>query len=251
MLTAGRVHLLEEALFSFLNMNKSEDAELIIVNDYPYQKLIFNHPRVKIVNFDEIFPSIGEKDIFAHDLCQGELILVFDDDDIALSNHLNNIEEYFQDNDLLHWGNAGFYNESPNGTYKDKPLIQFSQVGNSGIVYKMESYIEVGKSPIMNEGGDMQLVNKLKTLRNKVVWANPENKNISWLYRWSLPLSSSGVGCYHQSGMGDFVEGRDPAHIRNFKYLENLRLKNKLPVGNINLIPKWKYNYNELIKNYL
>lgn len=248
MLTAGRVHLLEEALFSFLNMERSEEAELIIVNDYPYQKLIFDHPRIKIINSSVLFHSIGEKDIYAHDLCQGDIVLVFDDDDIALPNHLNNIDKYLQDNDILHWGNAGFYNESSDE--KTKPSIQFTQIGNSGIVYPMKSYIECGKSPIMNEGGDMKLVKNLKALRNKSYWAMPENKDISWLYRWSLPKVND-VGCYHQSGMGDEVEGRDPAHIRNFNYLESLRKKNKLPVGNIILKPKWRRDYVQLVKSHL
>lgn len=251
MLTAGRPHLLEEALYSFLNLEDSQDSELIIINDYPHQKLIFEHPRVRIVNSPELFPSIGEKDIFAHDLCQGDIILVFDDDDIALPHHLKNIEKYMGDNDLLHWGNGGFYNEEPGGIKLDKPLVQFTQLGNSGIVYTKKAYLEVGKSPVMNEGGDMILVHSLKALREKYLYAMPENKDISWLYRWSTPTSSTGVGCYHQSGMGNWEPGRDDVRIRNFNYLENLRYSGMLPTGDIKLVPKWKHNYIELVKSYL
>ncbi len=49
-ITHGRVHLLEEALNSFLLQDDPEDTELVIVNDYSHQRLIFDHPRVKIYN---------------------------------------------------------------------------------------------------------------------------------------------------------------------------------------------------------
>lgn len=250
MLTAGRVHLLEEALYSFLNLENSEESELIIVNDYPYQKLIFEHPIVKIVNNEELFPSIGEKDIFAHNLCQGEIILVFDDDDIALPNHLTNIERYLEDNDLLHWANGVFYNESKDGTYRDSPSLELGWLGNSGIVYTHSAYNEIGKSPIMNEGYDRVLVEKLTNLRHKVVHAKPDNKDASWFYRWSTP-TSNGVGNYHLSGLGDYVEGRDDVRIRNFNYLEGLRKQGKLPIGDIHLNPHWKRNYQLLLNKQL
>lgn len=246
MLTAGRVHLLEEALYSFLHLDNSEEAELIIVNDYPHQTLVFDHPRVKIVNSPELFPSIGHKDTFAHDLCQGDIILVFDDDDIALPNHLLNIDKYLKDNDLLHWGNGVYYNESLDGTYRDKPSLQFTGLGNSGIVYTHSAYNEIGKSPLMNEAGDKYLVEKLTNLRGKVVHAKPDNRDVSWFYRWSTPMNN-GVGNYHQSGLGDPVEGRENAMIRNFNYLEGLRKLKKLPVGTIKLEPKWKHNYIRLL----
>lgn len=246
MMTAGRVHLLEEALYSFLNLKGVEKSELIIVNDYPYQNLIFDHPQVKIVNFTELFPTIGEKDTYTHDLCQGDIIAVFDDDDIALPNHLENIDKYLQDNDIIHWGMGGFYNERIGKT----PLIEFTQLGNSGIVYPKDSYIKVGKSPIINEGYDRVLVDNLHKLNNKVGYAVPQPKDISWIYRWATPTKNS-VGCYHLSGGGDFVEGREDIRIRNFKYLEGLRKKGKLPVGDIHLKPKWKYNYIDLVKSHL
>lgn len=244
-LTAGRVHLIEEALFSFLNLTYKGKKELIIVNDYPYQTLEFNHPEVKIVNKTELFPTIGDKDIFAHDLCQGDIIQVADDDDIALPHHLDNVEKYLQDNDILHWANGGYYNEYP------KLTIQFGGLGNSGIVYTRDAYIQVGKSPKVNAGGDSILVNKLHNLRNKVANAAPPNEEISWLYRWATPASDTGVGCYHQSGMGTDTPDREDIRIRNFKYLEGLRKQGKLPTGTIKLQPKWKHNYIELVKQFL
>src|SRR6187399_181800 len=102
-ITYGRTHLIVEMLQSFLLQEDADDSEMIIVNDYPLQKLIFDHPRVKIYNLDETFTLIGEKENFAINRCSGEIIVVADDDDIALPWHTKNIRKYFkEDTNLLH-----------------------------------------------------------------------------------------------------------------------------------------------------
>ena len=60
-ITYGRVDTLEESIQSFLQQEFPGKKELIIVNDYPLQKLIFDHPEIKIYNLDETFPTIGDK----------------------------------------------------------------------------------------------------------------------------------------------------------------------------------------------
>ena len=126
-ITYGRVRLLEEALYSFLNL-ENNDSELVIVNDYPLQELIYDHPQVKIYNLKETFPTIGDKENFAVSKCSGELIALQDDDDIALPNHLDNIKKYWVDgSNLMHWNRAIFYN--------DPDISGITGTGNSGIVY--------------------------------------------------------------------------------------------------------------------
>ena len=62
-ITYGRVATLEESIYSFLKQDYPADkCELIIVNDYPLQTLIFEHPQIKIVNLDKTFDTIGEKE---------------------------------------------------------------------------------------------------------------------------------------------------------------------------------------------
>ena len=63
--TYGRVSFLEECLQSFLQQEYSGDSEMVIINDYPLQKLIFDHPKVRIFNLDETFGIIGEQENFA------------------------------------------------------------------------------------------------------------------------------------------------------------------------------------------
>ena len=50
-ITYGRTDLLVESLYSFLIQDYPKDkCELVIVNDYPLQKLHYPHPQVKIYN---------------------------------------------------------------------------------------------------------------------------------------------------------------------------------------------------------
>jgi hypothetical protein len=64
-MTYGRIDLLEESLYSFLNQNYEGDSELVIVNDYPLQNIIFDHPKVRIYNINHTFETIGDKENFS------------------------------------------------------------------------------------------------------------------------------------------------------------------------------------------
>lgn len=238
MITYGRVEFLEESLHSFLIQDYPGEKELVIVNDYPLQKLVFDHPQVKIYNLDETFKTIGEKENYAIERCSGELIAVWDDDDVALSNHLSNIAKFWEpDSNILHWENGVFYNE-PN-------ITNIMGLGNSGIVYSKKAWEAIGRSPIQNAGGDMTLVVALHNLgRDKVVLASPPNEECSWFYMWG------GRG-YHQSGQGTDVEGRPNIIQRHSEYIEDLRKKNLIPTGDIQLNPHWNKDYAQMLKDYI
>jgi hypothetical protein len=236
-ITYARTSLLEEAIQSFLIQEYPGKKELIIVNDYPLQKLVYDHPEIKIYNLDETFSTIGEKENYAIERCSGELIAVWDDDDVALSNHLSNIAKYWrEDANLLHWQNGVFYNE-PN-------ITKLMALGNSGIVYSKKAWETIGKSPIENAGGDMTLVVAIHNLgRDKVVLADPPNEECSWFYMWG------GRG-YHQSGMGTDTAERPNVIQRHSSYIENLRRKGLIPTGEIVLNPHWKKDYAQMLKDY-
>lgn len=238
MITYGRVEFLEESLHSFLIQDYPGEKELVIVNDYPLQKLVFDHPQVKIYNLDETFETIGEKENYAIERCSGEIIAVWDDDDVALSNHLSNIVKFWKpDTNILHWENGVFYNE-PN-------ITNIMGLGNSGIVYSKKAWEAIGRSPIENAGGDMTLVVALHNLgRDKVVLASPPDEECSWFYMWG------GRG-YHQSGQGTDVEGRPNIIQRHSAYIEDLRKKNLIPTGDIQLNPHWNKDYAQMLKDYV
>jgi hypothetical protein len=73
-------------------------------------------------------PLLVKKKTFATERCKGDIICQWDDDDIALPNHLNNVNKYFtMKTNILHWKMGIFYNE---------PHITITFVGNSGIVFR-------------------------------------------------------------------------------------------------------------------
>jgi len=240
-ITYARTNLLEEAIASFLKQDYPKDrCELIIVNDYPLQKLIYNDPRITIINFDKTFATIGDKENYAVSLCQGEIIAVWDDDDIALSNHLSNIAKFWRpDANLLHWQKGAFYNE-PN-------ITKLMSLGNSGIAYSKKAWEAIGKSPIENAGGDMTMVIAMHNLgRDKVVLADPSDDEVSWFYRWSMPSEN----LYHQSGQGTDTPERQNIIQRHSAHIERLRQQGKIPVGDIILHPEWKRNYKQMLIDF-
>ena len=84
-LTFGRPRHLEEAIESFLRQDYSGESELIVVNDFPNQQLLYTaDPRVKIINRSTRFGSLGAKRNFGVCCSTGGVIINWDDDDISL-----------------------------------------------------------------------------------------------------------------------------------------------------------------------
>ena len=161
-ITYGRVDLLEESIESFIKQEYPGKKELIIVNDYPLQKLVYNHPDVKIYNLDSTFSTIGEKENFAVSKCSAEIIAVWDDDDVALPNHLTNIAKFFTpESDLLHWERGVLFNEPK--------ISAITGLGNSGIVYSKRIWQRLGGHPLENAGYDMSFDVSIKNLSRNIV----------------------------------------------------------------------------------
>jgi glycosyltransferase involved in cell wall biosynthesis len=176
MITYGRVEMLEESLYSFLHQDYKGPKELIIVNDYPLQKLVFDHPEVTIVNLDETFSTIGDKENYATKLCKGEIICQWDDDDIALPNHLQNVAKYFTDDiNILHWETGVLYNEPS--------ITDVTWIGNSGIVFRKAAWEAIGGHPIENAGYDMTFIERLHKYGGRIFVKMPK-EDASWFYMW-------------------------------------------------------------------
>lgn len=234
-ITYGRVEFLEESIESFLKQDYKGDYELVIVNDYPKQKLIFDHPKVRVYNLDFTFNTIGEKENFAVSACKYDTIAVWDDDDIALPNHLSNINKFFPFHDLLHWQNGV--------AFVSHKIAAIRSLGNSGIVYNKNIWQRVHGHAFENAGYDMTFVIKAQKAGARVARAFPPNEEVSWFYTW-------GNGSYHMSGMGGDDNKKPNVIIRHSEHIENLRKQGKIPTGDIQLKPKWQQDYVQLLKEY-
>lgn len=235
-ITYGRVDTLEEAIQSFLLQEYPGKKELIIVNDYPLQKLVYDHPEIKIYNMDETFATIGDKENYATNLCQGELICQWDDDDVALPNHLNNVYKYFTDDvNIIHWKTGVFYN-SPN-------ITEVGWIGNSGIVFRKSAWEAIGGHPIENAGYDMTFIENLHKYGGRLFVEMPK-EDASWFYMW-------GGRSYHMSGQGTDSAERPNVIQRHSSHIESLRRKGAIPTGEIKLNPNWKKDYKQMLKDFL
>ncbi|WP_391564936.1 glycosyltransferase [Allorhodopirellula solitaria] len=58
--------------------------ELIILNDCDGQIFRFDHPQVRVVNQSQRYATLGEKRNACIKLAEGEVIAVWDDDDVYL-----------------------------------------------------------------------------------------------------------------------------------------------------------------------
>lgn len=234
-ITYGRVEHLEEALASFLQQDYDGDHELVIVNDYPLQRLHFDHPRVRIINLDFTFRTIGEKENFAVSACRHDTIAVWDDDDIALPNHLTNIDAYFRGHDLLHWQRGA--------AWVGDGIQALSSLGNSGIVYSRRMWDEVGGHAHENAGYDVTFVNKLLAAGAPVALAEPPAREVSWFYMW-------GNGSYHMSGLGTDDGSRPDVIKRHSEHVEMLRQRGLVPTGDIELVPQLRRDYAGALASY-
>jgi len=234
-ITYGRVELLEEALESFLRQDYDGDHELVIVNDYPRQRLHFDHPRVRIYNLDFTFDTIGEKENFAVSACRHDTIAVWDDDDIALPHHLRNIDRYFAGHDLLHWERGA--------AFVGGRIEALAGLGNSGIVYRKSLWRDAGGHPFENAGYDVSLVVRLRDHGARVALAAPEPRDVSWFYAW-------GNGSYHMSGQGRDTSDRPNVVQRHSEHIEGLRRAGLIPTGDVELRPHWNQDYPAVLEEY-
>ena len=234
-MTYGRVSTLAETLQSFLQQDYKGPKELIIVNDYNKQTLIYDHPEVRIFNFDKTFETLGDKENFCAEQAKYDIIAIMDDDDIYLPNHLSNIAKYFvEGSDLLHW---------QKGIYMDMPIMKnIICIGNSGIVYSKKIWKQIGGYAKMQSGFDMDFVLRIKQTSNNIVLASPPDEEVSAVYIWG------GRG-YHCSGMGTDTPDRPNIIQRHSAYIENERINGRILTGIIKLQPHWLHDYVKMLKD--
>jgi hypothetical protein len=184
----------------------------------------------------DTFTTIGAKENYATELCKGEIICQWDDDDVALPNHLQNVAKYFTDDvNILHWATGVYYNEPA--------ITQVGWIGNSGIVFRKSAWEAIGGHPIENAGYDMTFVNKLADHGGRL-FASPPQEEASWFYMWG------GRG-YHMSGAGTDTPDRPNAIQRHSFHIEGLRKRGLIPTGDVHLVPIWNHDYVKMLKDYV
>jgi glycosyltransferase involved in cell wall biosynthesis len=215
-ITYKRHHLLEEAVQSFLKQGPAlAFSEMVIINDNPEVKYTLDHPRVRVINTDERFPSIASKLEWGYKQCESDYIYRLDDDDLlapwALANVMRDVisnpgYEIYRSSGMYFFVNNKFEKESDNI--------------NNGNVYS-RAYLDRIKFPDKsgNEDADITYSHNAKIYQSKL--------KHTMLYRW-------GMNTFHISGLGE-----QPNHVileHADKVLDNTK-------GTIVLNPHFKEDY--------
>ncbi|HRJ42491.1 MAG: glycosyltransferase family 2 protein [Caldilineaceae bacterium] len=230
--TYARVDLLEEAIHSFLLQDYPGEKELVVLNDYAGQTLVFDHPEVRIVNAPRPFQSLGEKFKAAVGLASHDLLFVWSDDDIYLPHRLRySVERFDPDIGFFKADRAWLWND---GSLSGPSLNTF----HGGSCWSRELHHQVRGYPHTDLGCDQDFEKRIQFLRPSVELASEVSiDEVYYLYRWE------GTGSYHLS------------HLRTVQavatYIERQTAYGHIPQGEIVLHPGWKADYRELVHTFL
>lgn len=228
-LTYKRPELLEESVFSVLQQTY-QDFELLIINDCPFQKIKFDHSKVRIFNLDNKIETVGEKRNFGVKNAIGDLILQLDDDDLFLPEYLENLNDIIKHYDWLSTQRPIMY-------YNDNNKIHLSPVPlTNTFLYRRETVGNVVHYDNMN-------FDELTPFYTKVTKSNIGNgmfvllkpEKCGYVYRQDINKTRK----YSMVG------------FKSESISEQTEILNSIDagsLGDINLNPKWNEDYISIIK---
>src|SRR4051812_44842704 len=187
-LTYGRPELLEEAVYCFLLQDYPGPKELIVLNDYAGQTLVFDHPEVRVINVSRRFRTVGEKMNAAVALASHDLLFVWDDDDIYLPHrlsfsleHFDPKKGFFKPNKAWFWNNGALSGPARN-------LFHVGSCWSRRLFDAVRGYAAEGI------GYDLVFEKRLaQHFPGAITTYDIKPEDIYYLYRWG------GTGSYHMS----------------------------------------------------
>jgi glycosyltransferase involved in cell wall biosynthesis len=233
-ITYCRVTLLQEMLASFLAQEYSGQKEFIIFNTFDQQELVFEHPQVKVINSKTRPATLGATRNAAVAHASGEWVVLADDDDKILSNHLENsvCGVNLSEHDWS-WQSHQYYMEGE--------IIKSLTSGTFNVVaYSKKAWAELGGFPELNCGEDRSFVGNL-TKKFKGVKIALSSGEASYIYSW-------GNSAFHISGEGD--RGNATAMERTERFANEQVKLGREPKGRIVLQPKMLLDYPAIVKRF-
>ena len=225
-LTYRRHYLLEEAIQSFLEQDFEGPSELVIINDSGI-KYVYNNDKVRIINVEKRFSSIGEKLSFGFSKCKYEYIYRLDDDDLLAPWALSYVAR-----DIINHPNYEIYRSDGHYFFQDNQFIKISGSVNNGNVYT-KGYLSRIEIPKCSFGEDYEM-----TFNNNAKIYESNHPQKTMIYRW-------GMNTYHISGMGAIANEAINEWTDQIVYNEeNLDNKNNV----ILLHPHFNMDYYRSIK---
>lgn len=150
--TYGRPDYVPEAVACFLEQDYP-NKELIVLNDCDGQIFVGDIPEVRIVNLRQRYPTLGDKRNASMELANGELIAVWDDDDLSLPWRLSfswqemqrhNTPFYRPAEFLAYWGDSQLHNNQSVPSWASHGVVCFTK----------QLWVDVGGYPSTGVGED-------------------------------------------------------------------------------------------------
>jgi len=239
-LTYARPALLEEAIFSFLQQDYTGPKELLVLNDYDRQILALDHPEVRVINLPLRFRTVGEKMNVAVALASHDLLFVWDDDDIYLSHRLAFSVEKFETE-------KGFFKPNKAWVWNNNQLCGPKEsIFHVGSCWSRDLFDAVRGYVADGTGYDWVFETRLEQkFAGSTEVYDIEPEEIYYIYRWG------GTGSYHMSGFGGYKPGENVGHDDVESFVQQRADRGEIPQGHIRLQPHWKFDYQQLVSDYI
>jgi Core-2/I-Branching enzyme/Glycosyl transferase family 2 len=234
-LTYARPRVLEEAIHSFLQQDYAGPKEMIVLNDYADQTLVFDHPEVRVINVPRRFRSLGEKLNAAVALASHDLLFAWDDDDIYLPHRLSFSVARFEPR-------KGFFKAESAWVWNDQALSgPMQNIFHAGSCWSRGLFDAVRGYPAEGSGCDQIFEARLAAAFPGSIapWAVTPSE-IYYVYRWA------GTGSYHLSVQGGAQIERSRKYAEVAAYVEQRAAAGEIPRGQIALQPCWRADYRQL-----
>ena len=237
-LTYGRVELLEEAIYSFLQQDYAGPKELIVLNDYDQQLLAFEHPEVRVINLPRRARTVGEKRNMAVALASHDLLFPWDDDDICLPHRLSLSVERFE-------STKGFFKASSawlwdNGQLSGPYCNTFHGIScwSRKLFDTVRGYGATGsgEDTVFEQLLDHQFLGSTRA-------CDLRTEEVYYIYRWL------GTGSYHLSQFGDYCPDINVGQQEVESFVQQRASRDEIPLGRVPLQPGWKTDYRQLVSN--
>ncbi|MBP7644933.1 MAG: glycosyltransferase family 2 protein [Saprospiraceae bacterium] len=223
--TYGRTEVLDECVYSFLQQDYPGEKEMIILNDYGSLELKGDFPNVRIINEKTRYASLGEKRNACIEQCTGELISIWDDDDVFLPNRLTSAVKRIGIKPYILLNKHVYYSD-------EIRMIPYG-VKAQALFYK-SLWLEIGGYPAITNGEDIKFENEIRA-KGKFSLAEIPDEEVAYIYRWRLTNS------YHTSSFKD-----EDSHLGTKEHVMRT-----MDVENYEIKPHWKEDYIELVKNLI
>jgi glycosyltransferase involved in cell wall biosynthesis len=223
------VHCLEESIECFLRQDYEGPKELVILNDYGEQELVFDHPEVRIINQPKKHITLGDKFNATVDHTRGDFLCCWEDDDIYLPGAISLAVRKASDG-VFHTCD-GFKENQPFSIVPSTDIYHATHGLTRELFDKVGGYTARDQCTI-----DVEFIHKICNELDKVEEGYTQRLPVrqrQYIYRWDT------VDSYHGSAYGLYQHVGCKAR----ELVEDRRRRGLIPTGRVLLNPRWKYDY--------